>query len=149
MNPILLKNRPHFLNVLAVVLLAALSGCTEVPKSPPKTEPAVESKALNDYPTLTRVEFVLECMKEQGGQTYDNLYHCACAVDKVAERMSHEEYAQAQTFTHMFNTPGERGAEFRDPPQSAKLRNALKEAKVEAAAACFLKPKRSVSEPAK
>jgi len=129
-------NRP----ILMAAALSALVACAGNSKAPVPADVSQDAKAANDYPTLTRVEFVLECMQEQGGQTRDNLYHCACAADKVAARMNHEEYAQAQTFTYNFSTPGERGAEFRDPPQSAKLRNALKEAKAEAATACFLKP---------
>lgn len=127
------------------ITLPLLTACASTTPKAPQAEPAQPTAAAaatpaNDYPTLTRVEYVLECMQEQGGQTRDNLYHCACAADKMAEKMNHEEYAQAQTFTYNLSAPGERGAEFRDPPQSAKLRNALKEAKAQAASACFLKP---------
>ena len=113
--------------------LGLLGACASTPKP---QQPAAES---NDFPTQARVEYVMQCMQEHGGQNYDNLYHCVCSVDKIAAKMSHEEFAQAQTFTYLFNTPGERGAEFRDPPQSDKLRKKLKEVKAEAAAACFPK----------
>lgn len=115
-----------------LVGLSFLGACA----SAPKPQAPAES---NDFPTQARVEYVLQCMQEHGGQNYDNLYHCVCSADKIAGKMSYEEFGQAQTFTYLFNTPGERGAEFRDPPQSDKLRKKLKEAKTEAAAACFSK----------
>ncbi|WP_045223306.1 hypothetical protein [Methyloterricola oryzae] len=116
--------------------LGLLGACASAPKP---EAPAAAAAAVNDFPTQARVEYVLGCMQEHGGQNYDNLYHCVCSADKIASKMSYEEFGQAQTFTFLFNTPGERGAEFRDPPQSDKLRKKLKEAKAEAAAACFPK----------
>jgi hypothetical protein len=103
-------------------------------------------KPGNDFPTLARVEYVFECMEQSGGQNYDNLYHCVCALDKIAAQMPHEEFAQAQTFAHLFSLPGERGGEFRDPQQSSTLRNKLKNVTTEARAACFPeKPKSRAS----
>lgn len=90
----------------------------------------------NDFPTQARVEFVMQCMEEHGGQTLGTMYHCVCAVDKIAARMNHQEYSEAVTFTNMYNTPGEKGGEFRDPPKSKALRDKLKAAREEAEG-CF------------
>lgn len=79
----------------------------------------------------------MQCMLEHGGQNYDNLYHCVCVADTLASQLRYEEFAQAQTFTYLYNTPGERGGEFRDPPQSGQLRTRLKEAKALAQQKCF------------
>ena len=79
----------------------------------------------------------MSCMQEKGGRNYDNLYHCVCAVDKIAAKMSHEEFMQAQTFETNKNLAGERGGVFRDPPQSKVLRDKLKAVNDEAVAACF------------
>jgi hypothetical protein len=76
-------------------------------------------------------------MQEKGGKNYDNLYHCVCAVDKIAAQMSHEEFMQAQTFETNKNLAGERGGVFRDPPQSKTLRDKLKAANEQAVASCF------------
>lgn len=116
--------------------LSLLSACDRTATPPPAGEAA---KADNDFPTLARVEYVMQCMQEHGGQNYDSLYHCVCSADKIASQMPYEEFAQAQTFTYLFDTPGERGGEFRDPPQSAQLRNRLKEIKAQAAQTCFPK----------
>ena len=79
----------------------------------------------NDFPTQARVEFVLGCMNEQGGQSYDNLYKCVCLVDAIAAEMTHEEFAQAQVFSQLRSTAGERGGVFRDPEQAKTLSDKL------------------------
>jgi hypothetical protein len=79
----------------------------------------------NDFPTQARVEFVMGCMSEQGGQSYDNLYKCVCLVDAIAAEMSHEEFAQAQVFSQLRSTAGERGGVFRDPEQARALSDKL------------------------
>ena len=95
--------------------------------------------AANDFPTQARVEFVLGCMNEQGGQSYDNLYKCVCAVDAVAAEMSHEEFAQAQVFSQLRSTAGERGGVFRDPEQARSLVAKLAAVLERARAQCFVK----------
>ena len=94
--------------------------------------------AANDFPTQARVEFVLGCMNEQGGQSYDNLYKCVCLVDAIAAEMSHEEFAQAQVFTQLKSTPGERGGVFRDPDQARTLVDKLAAVTERAKAGCFI-----------
>ncbi|HYE38036.1 hypothetical protein [Methylocaldum sp.] len=128
--------KPAFpLNLRWTATIAALilaSGCTSTPPAP-----ETAAKETNDFPTLARVEYVLQCMQEHGGQNYNNLYHCTCSADKIASKMSYDEFTQAQTFTYALNTAGDRGGEFRDPPESAKLRDKYKEAKTYAKEACF------------
>ena len=75
----------------------------------------------NDFPTQVRVEFVLGCMQEQGGESYDTLYKCVCLVDAIADEMSHDEFVEARVFSQLRSTPGERGGVFRDPDQARAL----------------------------
>ncbi len=105
---------------------------------PPAAAPAAPaaSTPVNDFPTQARVEYVMQCMAERGGANLDRMYHCVCAVDKIASLMNFKDYSEALTFTYMFDTPGDKGGEFRDPPQSKVLRDQLKNAKM-AAEACF------------
>jgi hypothetical protein len=95
--------------------------------------------AANDFPTQTRVEFVMGCMAEQGGQSYDTLYKCVCLVDAIAAEMSHEEFAQAQVFSQLRSTAGERGGVFRDPEQARSLVAKLAAVLDGARARCFVK----------
>ena len=94
--------------------------------------------AANDFPTQARVEFVLGCMNEQGGQSYDNLYKCVCVVDAIAAEMSHEEFAQAQVFSQLRSTAGERGGVFRDPDQARTLVDKLAAVTERAKTGCFI-----------
>jgi hypothetical protein len=94
--------------------------------------------SANDFPTQARVEFVLGCMNEQGGQSYDNLYKCVCLVDAIAAEMSHEEFAQAQVFSQLRSTAGERGGVFRDPEQARTLSDKLAAVIARGKAGCFI-----------
>jgi hypothetical protein len=93
----------------------------------------------NDFPTQTRVEFVLGCMNEQGEQSYDNLYKCVCLVDAIAAEMTHGEFAQAQVFSQLRSTAGERGGVFRDPDQARTLVDKLETAVERGKAKCFVR----------
>ena len=93
----------------------------------------------NDFPTQARVEFVLACMGERGGQSYDTLYPCICTIDRIASRIAYRDYTAAETLSFLYSTPGERGGMFRDAaPQSRKRIKALQALRREAEAACFV-----------
>ena|GEM_PF-2273731 len=89
-----------------------------------------------DYPTLETVEYIIECMNKKGGQNYTTLYQCTCQFDKVAEKLSYDEYSQAIVFRNLKSMPGEKGAVFRDPPQAKIMRNKLKQAQKQAQQEC-------------
>lgn len=111
--------------VLAVAALASLS--------------VITSAVANDFPTQARVEFVLSCMDERGGQSYNSFYPCICAIDRIASRMPYREYTAAETLSFLYSTPGERGGFFRDAaPRSRKRIEAFRAVRAEAAAACFV-----------
>ena len=111
--------------VLAVAALSSLSVMTSV--------------AANDFPTQARVEFVLSCMGERGGQSYDTLYPCICVVDRIASQMPYREYTASEMLSFLFSTPGERGGVFRDAaPRSRKRIETLQAVREEAEAACFV-----------
>lgn len=97
------------------------------------------SSSANDFPTQARVEFVLGCMHEHGGQTWDTLYRCVCLIDRIAADMSYAEFAEAQVFSQLRSTPGERGGVFRDPDQAKYLTEKLDAATERARAACFVR----------
>jgi hypothetical protein len=149
MNP----RRTPTLLLAAALLAAGPAAAARKPAAKPAA-PAKEAApakdpakpAGNDFPTLARVEYVLQCMNERGGQNYNNLYHCVCAADKIAASMNYQEFSEALTFTYMFDTPGEKGGEFRDPPKSKELREKLKAARKEAEV-CF-PPKPEAAAPA-
>ena len=99
-----------------------------------------EIVVMNNYPTRDRVEYVFNCIAKHGGKLdYVTQYACGCKIDKIAEKLTFEEYEAASTFTMLRSTPGEKGAVFRDPSQSKDLRARLKEAEKYAEDSCFVK----------
>jgi len=91
----------------------------------------------NDFPTLSRMEYVLECMKEHGGKN-EYLYKCSCAVDRIASQLKYDDYLQASTALRYQSLGGERGAEFRDPPEVRNLAKKYKGIQQQANSACFV-----------
>ena len=68
------------------------------------------------YPTVDRVEFVLECMQKNGGKQ-EFLYKCACLIDEIAQTYTYDDFVEASTAARYQSLAGERGGVFRDPPQ--------------------------------
>lgn len=130
-------------NTLKKLLLTAtisviIAGCTSNPEK--VTENTATPVALvNDYPTRDRVEYVLNCVAQHGGLSYINQYACGCKIDKIAEKLSFNDYDAAKTFSYLKSTAGENGSIFRDPKQSKDLRKQLKEAEEIAEKSCFVK----------
>lgn len=117
---------------LLPLILTGLNACA--------MQPLADSASYN-YPTQARVEYVLQCMQKNGGQSYDTLYPCVCSIDKIADSINYDDYAEAQTFTYMRSAPGEAGGLFRDPPRAKELRKRLKEVEGNAKSLCFIRPK--------
>ncbi len=122
-------------------LSLALGGCAGQSHGPKPEAASAQAQAgpANDWPTQARVEYVFQCMREHGGQNYDNLYHCSCKADEVARQLDYQTYSEAVVFKNLKSMPGERGGVFRDPPQSKVLRDKLKQAEAAAEAHCFVK----------
>jgi hypothetical protein len=78
---------------------------------------AAQAAALHDYPTVDRVEFVLECMQRNAGKQAF-LYKCACVIDQIAQRYTYDDFVEASTAARFQSLGGERGGVFRDPPKT-------------------------------
>ncbi|MFA6052100.1 MAG: hypothetical protein WC762_05870 [Methylobacter sp.] len=121
--------------ILSLCLSAVITGCTTTPEKTEETKPFV-----SDYPTRDRVEYVLNCVAQHGGLTYITQYACGCKIDKIAEKLSFNEFEAAKTFAYLSKgQTGDAGAAFRDPTQSKDLRKRLKEAEEYAEKSCFVK----------
>lgn len=92
----------------------------------------------NDFPTQARVEYVLGCMEGHGGQSYNTLYPCVCAIDKIAEAMPYKAYENAQTMSVMIRTPGEKGGAFRDAPGARKMVKNFKQVNEDVEKLCWV-----------
>ena len=101
--------------------------------------PAHSDPLANDYPTSARVEYVQDCIGRHGGKL-GALYKCSCGIDRLAQKLTYDEYVEDSTFAHYSTLPGEGGGIFRDPDtakQKAKLYRTLE---AESFKACGLGP---------
>lgn len=92
----------------------------------------------NNFPTTARVEYVLECMKNNNGK-YEFLYKCSCAIDQIAGRVGYDEYVEISTAARHRSLGGERGAEFRDPESVRAMAKKYTEIQGASNDACFIK----------
>jgi hypothetical protein len=121
------------------VLAAMLCWCTApVFSDAPGTESPKAGAPRNDYPTSARVEYVQECIAKNGGNLAD-LYKCSCAIDRMAERFTYDDFVEAQTFVHYSTLGGEGGGIFRDPDHAKERAKLFRSVEADAYRACGLK----------
>lgn len=94
----------------------------------------------NDFPTVDRVLYVQECMRNNPGPNYEMISKCSCALDKLASEVKFTDYTNMTTITNAVSIGGERGGTLRDnetlKPQIARYR----ELQAKARKACFIGP---------
>ena len=96
-----------------------------------------DAPAKNDYPTAARVEYVNECIG-QNGSTLAALYQCSCVIDKLAARLSYDEFVEAGTYAKYATLPGEGGGIFRDSSEAKDRAKLYRELEREARSSCGL-----------
>jgi hypothetical protein len=69
----------------------------------------------NEYPTVDRVEFVVECMYRHEGKQ-ELLYKCSCVIDAIARELKYDDYVAASLGSRYRDMGGERMGMFRDAP---------------------------------
>lgn len=92
----------------------------------------------NDFPTVARVEYVLECMNNHGGKQ-ETLYQCACVIDRVGAQLAYDDYVTMSAALRYQTLEGPRGAEFRDPQSVKAMAAKYKTIQADAAKACMLR----------
>jgi hypothetical protein len=96
--------------------------------------------AAHDYPTVDRVEFVLECMRNNGGE-HHHLYKCACAIDAIAAELPYETYVDGATVARYQGMGGERAGVFRDPEGMKELARRYRDVQAAAFRQCGIERK--------
>jgi hypothetical protein len=98
---------------------------------------ALADSPVHDYPTVARVEFVQECITRHGGKL-ENLYQCSCAIDRIANALSYDEFVEASTYAKYATLPGEGGGIFRDSDTAKQMAKRYRETEAEAYRSCGL-----------
>ncbi|MDN3523377.1 hypothetical protein [Halomonas ramblicola] len=94
------------------------------------------SALANDYPTETRVDYVLGCMAANG-DSYLTMQKCSCSIDVIAEHLNYEEYEAAATIMSLQDKRGELGVLFRTEPGMQDRLRELRQAQADANLRCF------------
>jgi hypothetical protein len=121
MNPVPSRPGPAGAASLAVLLLSLF---------------AISPVQANDYPTESRVDYVLGCMAANSN-SYLTMQKCSCSIDVIAEHLSYEEYEQVATMMSMQDQRGELGVLFRTERGMQDQLRALREAQADANLRCF------------
>jgi hypothetical protein len=98
--------------------------------------PVLSDPATHEYPTHARVEYVNDCVAKGGKLA--NLYQCSCAIDRIAQRLSYDDFVEASTFARYASLPGEGGAIFRDSERARSQAKLYRELEAGAWQACGL-----------
>jgi hypothetical protein len=97
--------------------------------------PARADAPAHDYPTVARVEYVQECMNRAGAHQ-GTMYQCACAIDRIADKLSYDDFVEASTFAKYSTLPGEGGGIFRDTDEAKKKAKLFRTIESDAFRAC-------------
>jgi hypothetical protein len=84
------------------------------------------------------VEYVQECIAHNGGNLAD-LYKCSCAIDRIADQLTYDDFVEAGTFARYARLPGEGGGEFRDPDRAKQRAKLYRSVEAAAYRSCGLK----------
>ena len=68
------------------------------------------------------------------------LYKCSCAIDRIAARLSYDEFVEASTYAHYATLGGENGGIFRDHPLAQQRAALMRTVESAAWRACGLRP---------
>ena len=98
---------------------------------------ALADAPVHDYPTVARVEFVQDCIASHGGKL-ENLYQCSCAIDRIANTLSYDDFVEASTYAKYASLPGEGGGIFRDSDIAKQMAKRYRETEAEAYRSCGL-----------
>lgn len=95
----------------------------------------------NDFPTVDRVLYVQECMRNNPGPNFEMVNKCSCALDALAREVKYEDYVSMSTVTNAISIGGERGSELRDNESVKPQIKRLRELQAKVQQGCFITPK--------
>jgi hypothetical protein len=94
--------------------------------------------AANDFPTVDRVNYVMECMRTHPGSHFEMVSKCSCAVDALAKQIKYADYVELSTATNANSIGGERGSYIRDVDVLQVKIKRYRELQTRAKQGCFI-----------
>jgi hypothetical protein len=93
-----------------------------------------------EYPTVERVEFVEACAMEYPDKPHHEMvYKCSCVLDKLATKLSYDDFVEMSTAAKAFSVAGERGNAVRDSSVGKDYNKRFKEMLKSARESCFIR----------
>jgi len=99
---------------------------------------SLPAQAANDFPTVARVLYVHECMRDHPGPHFEMVNKCSCALDMLAEQISFDEYETLSTEANATTIGGERGAYLRENEGVQTAVRRYRKMQTEVKKACFV-----------
>jgi len=90
----------------------------------------------NDYPTQTKVLYVLQCM-DVNGKSPEILQKCSCGIDAIASQLPFSTYETAEIGMQMTGVPGVRAAALRQTTTVIDAIDKLRKAQADSNLRCF------------
>lgn len=110
-----------------LLTLVALGACSTAPE-----------QKINNYPTLDRVHYVQDCMRQHPGPRFEMESKCSCTLDRLAETLSYDDFTTFSTAANATSIGGERGGVMRDNELVQSEVKRWREAQASAKKACFI-----------
>jgi hypothetical protein len=95
----------------------------------------------NDFPTVDRVVYVQECMRDNPGPNFEMVNKCSCALDALAREVKFDEYVEMSTITKAMSIGGERGNDLRDNETLKPALKRYRELQAKVQKGCFINPR--------
>ena len=92
----------------------------------------------NDFPTMDRVLYVRDCLRENPGPQFEMISKCSCAVDRLAELVKYDDYVTMSTEANATSISGERGSTMRDNEAVQKDAKKYRELQAQVKSSCFI-----------
>ncbi len=92
----------------------------------------------NDFPTVDRVLYVRDCLRENPGPQFEMINKCSCAVDRLAEQIKYDDYVTLSTEANATTIGGERGGSLRDNEGVQKDARKFRDLQAKAKSSCFI-----------
>ncbi len=131
----------HRLFSAVALLVLALAALALTPAHARKQEPRnARADKSHVYPTLDRVNYVFNCMRDHPGNHHEMLSKCACTIDEIAVALSFDDYTGVSTAVNAISIGGERGGSMRDSEGVQSMAKRYRELQTKAKKACFVIP---------
>lgn len=121
-----------FLKYFIIFLFLFISSCEEK-----ANDDNSDFEATTEIiPTSEKVEYVFACVQgNENSQAY--IQKCSCSIDYIDEKMTYEEYVNAETIMSLRQIYGEKSLMFKNTPNAMEIYTNMHNLLAEAEMECF------------